>query len=90
MAMSVTYTNFGGHVVYENRSGTERNYERDPLGYTTALMDMSGNGKPIHGPTGLMERCRITQDRPRLHSLSWGRLDIFLILLTNYMFARVT
>jgi len=43
MAMSVAFTNFGGRVVHENRGGVERDYVRDPLGNTVALVDMNGN-----------------------------------------------
>ncbi|MEX2242210.1 MAG: RHS repeat-associated core domain-containing protein [Fimbriimonadaceae bacterium] len=40
--MSVTYTNFNGRIVHENRGGTERGYVPDPLGSTVALVDSTG------------------------------------------------
>ncbi len=43
MAMSVTYTNFGGRIVHESRNGVEREYVGDPLGSTVALRDSSFN-----------------------------------------------
>ncbi len=42
MAMSVTYTNFNGQLVHENRQGTERFYAPDTLGSTAALLDPTG------------------------------------------------
>ncbi len=39
MPMSVTYTNFCGMVIHENRGGVERDYMPDPLGSTAALLD---------------------------------------------------
>ncbi len=43
MAMPVSYTNFGGRIVHENRNGTEREYVGDPLGSTVALRDSNLN-----------------------------------------------
>jgi hypothetical protein len=42
MAMSVTYTNFCGEIVSENRGGTISYYVPDTLGSTVALTDTSG------------------------------------------------
>ncbi len=42
MATIAVYTNFGGHIVKENRSGTKRGYVSDPLGSTVALVDSTG------------------------------------------------
>jgi RHS repeat-associated protein len=42
MALTVSYTNFGGRIVSEKRSGTVRNYVRDTLGSTAALLDSTG------------------------------------------------
>jgi len=40
--MAVTsYATFNGNIVYENRAGVERDYMRDSLGSTTALLDSS-------------------------------------------------
>ena len=39
MALSVTYTNFCGRIVAENRSGTQSSYLRDTLGSTAALVN---------------------------------------------------
>lgn len=41
MAAAVTYFAFGGEIVYENRGGVERDYVRDPLGSTVALLNNS-------------------------------------------------
>ena len=40
--VTVTYTNFGGRVVAENRNGVKRGYVHDPQGNTTALVDEDG------------------------------------------------
>lgn len=42
MAMTATFTNFGGRILKENRGGTKRGYVPDPLGSTAALVDSSG------------------------------------------------
>jgi len=39
MAMSVTYTNFGGMLVHENRGGTESQYVPDSLGSLVGSLD---------------------------------------------------
>jgi RHS repeat-associated protein len=39
----VTYTNFGGQIVSEDRGGTKRDYVSDTLGSTIALMDDNGD-----------------------------------------------
>jgi RHS repeat-associated protein len=43
MAMSVVYGNFGGRIVSESRGGVERDYARDTLGSTAALLNTSGS-----------------------------------------------
>jgi RHS repeat-associated protein len=42
MAMSVTYTNFCGQIVHENRNGTESFYAPDTLGSTAMLLSPAG------------------------------------------------
>ncbi len=42
MPMSVTYTNFGGQLVHENRGGTESFYTSDPLGSIVDVRNSSG------------------------------------------------
>jgi RHS repeat-associated protein len=41
-ASTVTYTNFNGMIVHENRNGVQRDYMPDPLGSTAALLDENG------------------------------------------------
>lgn len=41
--MAVTYGNFGGRIVSENRAGVEKDYVRDTLGSTAMLLDSSGS-----------------------------------------------
>ena len=36
---TTNYLTFGDEIVYENRAGTERDYMRDPIGSTAALLD---------------------------------------------------
>ena len=43
MALAVTYTNFGGQIVHEDRNSTERAYVPDTLGSTIALVDSTGS-----------------------------------------------
>ncbi len=43
MAMAVTYTNFCGRIVAENRGGVQKTYVRDTLGNTVALLDENQN-----------------------------------------------
>ena len=43
MAMSVTYTNFGGMLVHENRGGVETEYVPDTLGSVAMCRNASGN-----------------------------------------------
>ena len=42
MPMSVTYTNFGGQLVHENRGGVESFYTADPLGSVVDVRNSSG------------------------------------------------
>ncbi len=41
MAMSVTYSNFGGEIILENRLAVQSRYLTDPLGDTVALVNTS-------------------------------------------------
>jgi RHS repeat-associated protein len=43
MPMAVTYMNFGGRIVAENRGGIYKEYVRDTLGNTIALIDENQN-----------------------------------------------
>ncbi len=43
MAMTATYTNFGGMLVHEVRNGVETEYVPDTLGNLAMALDMSNN-----------------------------------------------
>ncbi len=43
MAMAVSYINFCGRVVAENRGGVKRSYVRDTVGNTIGLLDENQN-----------------------------------------------
>src|SRR5579862_4801726 len=43
MAMAVTYSNFGGQIVHENRGGVETDFVHDTDGSVVATLDANGN-----------------------------------------------
>ena len=49
MAMRVTYTNFCGQIVRENRNGIESFYVPDTNGATAVLMGVFGNVMDSYG-----------------------------------------
>src|SRR5271165_5116873 len=89
MAASVLYSTFNGHVIYENRGGTERTYMRDPLGNTIGLLDMNGNqtGSWTYQPYGEVQSRTGTSTTPLTFL---GTLGYFVDFLNQvYVRARV-
>lgn len=67
MAMSVTYTNFGGMLVHENRGGVETEYVPDTLGSVAMCRSATGTTTYTadYWPYGEVESSTGTNPSPR-------------------------
>jgi hypothetical protein len=87
MAMSVTYTNFVGGIVTENRGGVSSHYVADTLGSTIALVNSSGTVTDTwtYWPYGEVRTRTGTNPTPFTFC---GIIGYFQDLLNNFSYVR--
>src|SRR5580700_8775871 len=87
MALSVTYTNFAGGLVYENRGGTASYYVPDTLGSTAQLWDDTGTKTDewVYWPYGEVRTRTGTTTTPFTFV---GTLGYYLDILGSMIYVR--